>query len=54
MLLTNAIALPSGDHDSGDEGDPGGKVMGKLQAPEVSRFAAPPLALISQMCADVT
>ena len=37
-----------------DDGDPGGKVMGKLQAPEVSRFAAPPFALISQMCAEVT
>ena len=29
-------------------------MMGKLHSPDVSRLALPPLALVSQMCDDVT
>src|SRR5437867_3507143 len=38
--LAIAIVLPSGDHASGDEGAPGGKLTGKLQLPDVRRRAA--------------
>src|ERR1017187_3380080 len=35
-----ASRLPSGDHESGDEGAPGGKLPGRVHAPEVTRLAA--------------
>src|ERR1019366_4505575 len=35
-----ASRLPSGDHESGDEGAPGGKLTGSVHAPEVRRVAA--------------
>ena len=46
---TNARSFPSGDHESGDDGGLGGRAAGRLQVPDVSRFASPPSAGTSQM-----
>src|SRR5258708_34980217 len=39
---TNVIDDPSGDQVTGDAGDPGGQLTGRLHAPDVSRCASPP------------
>src|SRR6266536_2554523 len=50
--LTIANRLPSVDHESGDDGAPGGSVTGSVHAPEVSRLAgALPSDAISHTCA---
>ena len=51
--FTNAMARPSGDQDSGEEGGPGGSLRGRLQLPEVSRRGSPPSAGVSQTCRGV-
>src|SRR5215831_16361286 len=49
--FTNASLLPSDDHETGDDGAPGGKVAGSVHVPEVSRFAALlPSTATSQRC----
>src|SRR5271156_1839270 len=47
------ICLPSGDHESGEEGEEGGALFERLQVPEVRRFAVPPEEDTSQMCEGV-
>ena len=47
------ICLPSGDQESGEDGEEASAVFDKLHAPEVRRFAAPPEAETSQMCEGV-
>ena len=53
VTFTKAIFVPSGDHESGDDGAPGGIVTGKLHEPEVNLLASPPAAAINQMCDGV-
>ena len=43
------MRLPSGDQERGDAGELGGRTTGRVQVPEVKRFASPPAAGISQM-----
>src|ERR1043166_8484387 len=45
---TNAMDEPSGDQVSGDAGDPGGWLTGRLHEPDVRRRGSPPSALTSQ------
>src|ERR1700687_5141310 len=45
--------LPSGDQVIGEAGELGGGVPGRLQLPDVSRFASPPLADTTQRCAGM-
>src|SRR5216683_3287293 len=45
---TKMIDDPSGDQLTGEAGDPGGQLTGRLHAPEVSRWASPPAAGIVQ------
>src|SRR5262245_34848813 len=52
--LAMAIDFPSGDHASGDEGAPGGKLTGRLQVPDVSRRAgALPSLPTSHTCVGI-
>src|SRR5262249_44992886 len=39
---TNSSDVPSGDQVTGDAGGPGGHATGRLQRPDVRRFASPP------------
>src|SRR5207244_12664215 len=48
--FTIASDLPSGDHASGEAGDPGGFEIGRLQLPEVRRRALPPADGITHAC----
>ena len=51
--FVNTIELPSGDHEIGDDGELGGKTLGSVHVPEVSRRGFPPSAATSQMCEGV-
>src|SRR6266571_556570 len=45
--------FPSGDQEIGEEGELGGRTLGRLQEPEVRRRAFPPSAEMSQMCEGI-
>src|SRR5262245_28781200 len=47
---TIAIDRPSGDQVNGEAGGPGGYEIGRLQDPDVRRFASPPSAGTVQTC----
>src|SRR5216683_5324070 len=51
--LVKVRSFPSGDQEMGEDGELGGRTLGRLQEPEVRRRGFPPSAEMSQMCEGI-